>query len=78
LRFWLRISALFMVVLYHAMQKLMGRLISSDRLLEIHDVFIGEFDQLPEAIQNGLVAHAGLLEHFGPSLGRPRVVTLKG
>ena len=24
------------------------------------------------------MAHAGLLEHFGPSLGRPRVVTLKG
>ena len=22
------------------------------------------------------MAHAGLLEHFGPSLGRPRVVTL--
>jgi hypothetical protein len=61
-----------------ALQNIRHSYLSSDRLLEIHDVFIGEFDQLPEAIQNGLVAHAGLLEHFGPSLGRPRVVTLKG
>ena len=43
-----------------------------------HDAISGEFDQLPEAVQNGLLAHAGLLEQFGPSLGRPRVDTLKG
>ena len=43
-----------------------------------HDAVSGEFDQLPEAVQNGLLAHAGLLEQFGPSLGRPRVDTLKG
>ena len=43
-----------------------------------HDAFSGEFDQLPETVQNGLLAHAGLLEQFGPSLGRPRVDTLKG
>ena len=42
-----------------------------------HDAFSGEFDQLPETVQNGLLAHAGLLEQFGPSLGRPRVDTLK-
>ena len=46
--------------------------------VRFHDAFEGEFDQLPEAVQNGLLAHAGLLEQFGPNLGRPRVDTLKG
>lgn len=39
---------------------------------------MAKFDQLPEAVQNSLLAHAGLLEQFGPSLGRPRVDTLNG
>ena len=46
--------------------------------VQFHDAFDGEFDQLPEAVQNGLLAHAGLLEQFDPSLGRPRVDTLNG
>jgi hypothetical protein len=46
--------------------------------VQFHDAFDGEFDQLPEAVQNSLLAHAGLLEQFGPSLGRPRVDTLNG
>jgi hypothetical protein len=37
-----------------------------------------EFDALNEAVQDELLAHAKLLEQFGPQLGRPRVDTLKG
>lgn len=37
-----------------------------------------EFDQLPEPVQDELLAHAKVLEEFGPTLGRPRVDTLKG
>jgi len=47
-------------------------------IVQFHDAFEGEFDELPEAVQDGLLAHAGLLEQLGPSLGRPRVDTLKG
>lgn len=47
-------------------------------IVQFHDVFDGEFEELPEAVQDGLLAHAGLLEQFGPGLGRPRVDTLKG
>jgi hypothetical protein len=43
-----------------------------------HDVFAAEFDDLPEAVQDELLAHARLLETFGPQLGRPRVDTLSG
>lgn len=43
-----------------------------------HDEFEHEFDALPERVQNELLAHAKLLEHLGPHLGRPRVDTLKG
>ena len=46
--------------------------------VQFHNSFDGEFDQLPETVQNGLLTHAGLLEQFCPSLGRPRVDTLKG
>jgi len=47
-------------------------------IVQFHDTFESDFDQLPEAVQDGLLAHAGLLEQLGPSLGRPRVDTLKG
>ena len=40
--------------------------------------FEREFAGLPEAVQDELLAHAKLLEIFGPQLGRPRVDTLKG
>jgi len=43
-----------------------------------HEAFEPEFDDLPESVQDELLAHAALLEAFGPSLGRPRVDTLKG
>jgi len=47
--------------------------------VQFHDAFEGEFDGLPEPVQDALLAHAGLLEQFGPVLGRPpRVDTLKG
>ena len=40
--------------------------------------FDPEFDALPAAVQDELLAQAKLLETFGPTLGRPRVDTLKG
>ena len=40
--------------------------------------FEPEFDELPEAVQDELLARAKLLEQFGPMLGRPHVDTLKG
>lgn len=43
-----------------------------------YDAFDTEFDNLPEAVQDELLAHARLLEEFGPHLGRPRVDTLNG
>ena len=43
-----------------------------------HEAFIPEFDELAQAIQDELLAHARLLEDFGPTLGRPRVDTLNG
>ncbi len=44
----------------------------------VHDDFEAEFDALDEAVQDELLAHAKLLEQFGPQLGRPRVDTLNG
>jgi len=46
--------------------------------VEFHKDFDPEFDALPDDVRNELRAHALLLEHFGPQLGRPRVDTLKG
>lgn len=43
-----------------------------------HDEFEPEFDQLPVAVADELLAQARLLAHFGPQLGRPRVDTLNG
>lgn len=40
--------------------------------------FDPEFDALPTAVQDDLLAQAKLLEAFGPALARPRVDTLKG
>ncbi len=35
-----------------------------------HDEFETEFDALPEAVQDELLALASLLETYGPALGR--------
>lgn len=43
-----------------------------------HGDFNTEFDELPEPVQDELLAQLKLLEQFGPTLGRPRVDTLKG
>ena len=40
--------------------------------------FDSDFDALPTAVQDELLAQAKLLEVFGPTLGRPRVDTLNG
>lgn len=44
----------------------------------LHDAFDAELNDLPEAVQDEVLAHMGLLKQFGPTLGRPRVDTLKG
>lgn len=41
------------------------------------DAFEAEFDQLPEAVHDELLARVKVLEQFGPQLGRPHVDTLK-
>jgi hypothetical protein len=46
--------------------------------VEFPEDFDPEFDTLPDEVQSELLAHALLVEHFGPQLGRPRVDTLKG
>ncbi|WP_031432013.1 type II toxin-antitoxin system RelE/ParE family toxin [Methylomicrobium agile] len=46
--------------------------------VKFHEAFDAEFGELPEEVQDSLLAHAGLLEQFGPQLNRPRVDTLKG
>jgi len=43
-----------------------------------HEEFEREFEGLPESVQDELLAHARLLEQFGPQLGRPRADTLNG
>jgi len=42
-----------------------------------HDAFEAEFREMPEPLQDELLAHAVLLREFGPGLGRPTVDTLK-
>ena len=44
----------------------------------LHDDFEQELCNLDEALQEELLAHANLLQEFGPNLGRPTVDTLKG
>ena len=46
--------------------------------VEFHAEFTNDFNGLDEAIQNEILAHARLLATCGPTLGRPRVDTLKG
>ncbi len=43
-----------------------------------HDEFDPEFDALPREARLALLAATGLLEIYGPALGRPYVDTLKG
>ncbi len=43
-----------------------------------HLEFSREFEAFPIPVQDAVLAHAILLERFGPTLGRPRVDTLKG
>lgn len=43
-----------------------------------HSAFDAEFADLQENVQDEVLAQAKLLEEFGPTLGRPRVDTLKG
>lgn len=42
------------------------------------DEFEADFAGLPKEVQDELLAHAKLLEEFGPNLGRPQVDTLNG
>lgn len=43
-----------------------------------HDAFDAEFENLPEPVQDELLAMMGLLARFGPRLGRPHADTLVG
>ena len=43
-----------------------------------HPEFDAEFQAMEEDLQDEPLAHAKLLQEFGPSLGRPAVDTLKG
>lgn len=43
-----------------------------------HDDFHAEFLAMSDVLQDELLAHARLLQEFGPHLGRPTVDTLKG
>ncbi len=45
--------------------------------VEFHKDFDSEFEALPEDVRQELLAHARLLEQFGPHLGRSRVETLR-
>ena len=43
-----------------------------------HPEFYMEFKELPDTLQDNLLAKALVIEHFGPQLGRPHVDTLNG
>lgn len=47
-------------------------------VVEIGDEFKPEFFALQEKVREEILALAGLLQQFGPQLGRPRVDTLNG
>ena len=49
---------------------------SKEWRVEFGDEFEPEFDELPEEVQDEILAEARLLEVFGPTLGRPHVDTL--
>ncbi|RYC29539.1 addiction module toxin RelE [Lichenibacterium minor] len=42
------------------------------------EAFEADFDKLPEAVQDQLLARTAMLEEFGPGLGRPYADTLNG
>jgi hypothetical protein len=46
-------------------------------VVQFHDDFEPEFDELSRAVQDELLAQAKVVEKFGPTLGRPRVDTLR-
>ena len=46
--------------------------------VDLHAEFVPEFEGLPEAVQDELLAHIAIPETFGPQLGRPRVDTVNG
>ena len=46
--------------------------------VELHDDFVPEYNELPEEVQDELLAVIEVLEQIGPQLGRPRVDTLNG
>jgi hypothetical protein len=46
--------------------------------VELHDDFVPEYTELPEEVQDELLAVIEVLEQMGPQLGRPRVDTLNG
>lgn len=43
-----------------------------------HDAFLPELEAFAEVVQDELLAMAGLLECYGPRLGRPHADTLAG
>jgi len=43
-----------------------------------HEEFAPEFTRLPDTVRRQILSLGGLLERFGPQLGRPHVDTLKG
>lgn len=47
-------------------------------VVELADEFEAEFDGLPEAVQDELLAQTKVIEQFGPRAKRPRVDTLNG
>ena len=46
--------------------------------VQFHPDLAAEVVDMPAVVRVELLAHAGLLEEFGPTLGRPAVDTLKG
>ena len=47
-------------------------------IVESHEKFETEFDELKTSVQDALLAKVLLLEEFGPKLGRPHADTLSG
>ncbi len=47
-------------------------------IVAFFDAFETEFDACPQAVQDAILAKAGLLEREGPQLGRPHVDALAG
>lgn len=43
-----------------------------------HEEFAPEFTRWPESVRRRILSLSGLLERFGPQLGRPHADTLKG